>query len=310
MADCKEMNWTVAKNPVDLENNAATTRKSISERFGLRNGTLHDTLTNAALSIQDWTPFMLVTSYFVFSTCLYMFMSPKLFTVFWFIYLTTNFYIAGSTVLEAFMSLSPIRDARKQVRKLEENEWKFPTPDADLLTLDLLIVAYLPNEKDIIMGRINYALEKIVYPQEKIRINIVYNTPYAIEPLETEMRELAAKHSHLRIIKVPGSTSKADNLNYFLSLDTGSDIISIFDCDHYTHPYGPRFAVERFIQNKKIDIVQGRCVVFNANASFLASMISVEFDKIYAVSHPGRSEMWGFALFTGSNGSLALSDLN
>jgi hypothetical protein len=28
----------------------------------------------------------------------------------------------------------------------------------------------------------------------------------------------------------------------------------------------------------------------------------VEFDKIYAVSHPGRAEMWQFGLFCGSNG--------
>ena len=31
-------------------------------------------------------------------------------------------------------------------------------------------------------------------------------------------------------------------------------------------------------------------------------MIAVEFDKIYAVSHPGRAALWKFGLFTGSNG--------
>lgn len=216
----------------------------------------------------------------------------------------TNSWIAGATVVEAFMSITPCRDARKAVRKVAQNGWVFPTPDDQVLVLDLIIVAYLPNEKDIIMGRINYALHKIVYPKNKIRINIVYNTPDPIEPLETEMRELAKlpENSHLRIIKVPGSTSKAHNLNYFLSLDTGSDIIAIYDCDHYPHPNGPRWAVERFMADQKIDIVQGRCVVFNSKASILASMIAVEFDKIHAVSHPGRAAMWGFGLFCGSNG--------
>ena len=41
-------------------------------------------------------------------------------------------------------------------------------------------------------------------------------------------------------------------------------------------------------------------------------MIAVEFDKIYAVSHPGRAATWGFGLFTGSNGywrSTLLRDL-
>src|ERR1700712_447402 len=72
--------------------------------------------------------------------------------------------------------------------------------------------------------------------------------------------------------------------------------------DHYPHPYSPRWAVERFTQDPSVDIVQGRCVVFNAVYNILTSLISVEFDKIYACSHPGRSAMTGFGLFAGSNG--------
>ncbi len=43
-------------------------------------------------------------------------------------------------------------------------------------------------------------------------------------------------------------------------------------------------------------------MILNSTASFQAAMIAVEFDKIYAVSHPGRSAMFGFGLFCGSNG--------
>jgi cellulose synthase/poly-beta-1,6-N-acetylglucosamine synthase-like glycosyltransferase len=252
--------------------------------------------------IQEWTPCLLVVSYFIFSTCIYMIVTPELILIFWFIYLTTNFYIAGATVVEAFMSLTPIREARKAVRKVAENNWIFPTPDDKLLILDIIIVAYLPNEKDIIMDRMHWALEKIVFPKGKIRINVVYNTPVAIHPLEDQMQEMALKHSQLLVIKVPGSKSKADNLNYFFSLQTGSDIIAIFDCDHYAHPYGPRWAVENFMANPEVDIVQGRCVIFNSHASRLASLIAVEFDKIYSVSHPGRAAAWNFGIFGGSNG--------
>jgi hypothetical protein len=89
----------------------------------------------------------------------------------------------------------------------------------------LIIVAYLPNERDIIMDRVNYLCTKIIYPVDRIRINCVYNTPIPIEPLETELRELQEKYSQLRLIKVPGSKSKADNLNYFFTLDTGARIL-------------------------------------------------------------------------------------
>ena len=261
-----------------------------------------DFVERVSSSLSEWTPFCLVASYFVFSTCLYMYCSEGLIAVFWFIYMCTNFYIAGATVLEAFMSITPCREARKVVTQAEEKGWLFPTAHSKLPILDLIIVAYLPNERDIIVDRAIYALEQLDYPQDKIRINVLYNTPVSIEPLETELHELPLKYPHARIIKVPNSTSKADNLNYFLTLDTGSDIIAIYDCDHYPHPNGPRWAAERFMADTEVDIVQGRCIVFNSNDTFLTSMIAVEFDKIYAVSHPGRSTMWGFGLFCGSNG--------
>lgn len=268
----------------------------------------NDIFGRASNFVHEWTPFLLVTTYFISSIFAYMLFPSKLTEIFWFIYNFTNFIIAGSTALEAFMSIATVRASRRAVEKASSKNWTFPTPDEDLLILDIVIVAYLPNEKDIIMDRIHHAVENIVYPKDKIRINIVYNTPKAIEPLETQLWETAAKYSQLRIIKVENSTSKADNLNYFLSLDTGSDVTAVFDCDHYPHPHNPRWAVERFIQGgirnakPEVDIVQGRCIVFNSTASFLAGLISVEFDKIYAVSHPGRAAIWGFGLFCGSNG--------
>jgi cellulose synthase/poly-beta-1,6-N-acetylglucosamine synthase-like glycosyltransferase len=224
---------------------------------------------------------------------MYTYCSERVIAVFWFVYMCTNFYIAGATVLEAFLSITPCRDARRLISQAEKEGWLFASSYDQLLVLDLIIVAYLPNEQEIIMDRALYALEQIEYPREKIRINILYNTPRAIEPLESELAQLRDKYPHARVIKVPNSTSKADNLNYFLTLDTGSDSISIYDCDHYPHPYGPRWAVERFIADPDTDIVQGRCIVLNSRETFLTSMIAVEFDKIYAVSHPGRATMWG-----------------
>ena len=93
--------------------------------------------------IHEWTPFMLVASYFTFSICLYTFCSQRLIEMFWFFYLTTNFYISGGTVLEALMSLGPCRDGRSAVRQIQENNWVFPTPNNELVFLDLLIVSYI-----------------------------------------------------------------------------------------------------------------------------------------------------------------------
>lgn len=274
----------------------------MSKAINRNSSALNDASRRASAFIARWTPFCLVAAYLIFSICLYMFISNAIFRVFWFVYLTTNFFTSSVTVVESVMSMGAAREARRAVEKVKDADWVFPTPDDELPILDLIIVAYLPNEKDIIVDRIHYALENIAYPEDKIRINLLYNTPYAIEPLETEISELAIKNSRLRVTKVLNSTSKADNLNHFLTLDTGAHLIAIFDSDHFTHPYGPRWAAERFMQDSKIDVVQGRCIIYNSASSFLSSMISVEFDKIYATSHPGRAALWQFGLFTGSNG--------
>lgn len=138
--------------------------------------------------------------------------------------MVTNFYVAASAAVEAFLGVSPVREARRRAIKLEENGGNFPSPDEDIPIIDLLIVAYLPNESDIVKDQVLYALEELVYPTAKLRINLVYNTPYPIEPLETELGQMQHLHPQLRVIKVPGSKSKADNLNHFFTLDTGTYI--------------------------------------------------------------------------------------
>ena len=255
----------------------------------------------------EWGPFLLLVTYFVVSVFLYIVLPESVIQVFWFFYMASNFYIAGNTVIEACLSLTPIEQARKAVKKVEQNNWVFPTNDKDLPMIDIMIVAYLPNEKDIIMDRKLYAVQRIVYPMDRFRINIVYNTPKPMPELQKQLHSLASTYPNLCVMQVPNSKSKADNVNYFLALDFQTDVIAIFDCDHYPHPYGPRWAAERFRQDKAVDVVQGRCVVFNVATSFLTSMIAVEFDKIYAVSHPGRAEMWQFGLFCGSNGYCKLT---
>lgn len=159
---------TASPNVVgDLE---AACRIDTSEDSGERSHsasssqTLGNVVRKLEQFVREYTPFCLVASYFIFSTSLYLICTPLLISLFWFIYLITNFYIAGSTVLEALMSIGPCRNARQTLKTIEANDWSFPTPDADVLTMDLLIVAYLPNEKDIIMDRIQYATQKIIYP--------------------------------------------------------------------------------------------------------------------------------------------------
>ncbi|KAF2766099.1 hypothetical protein EJ03DRAFT_345305 [Teratosphaeria nubilosa] len=199
--------------------------------------------------------------------------------------MATNFYIAATCVVESFLGLTPVRDARKAALEIQRGERSWKHSDDQLPIIDLVIVAYLPNEQDIIRDQVLYAVEELEYPKDRLRVNLVYNTNRPIEPLESELHDLQNHISNLVVIKVPNSKSKADNLNHFFTLDTGAEIIA-----------------QRFLDDPTISIVQGRCVVHNTAESFWAKMIAIEFDKIYAISYPGRSRLFNFGLFCGSNG--------
>jgi cellulose synthase/poly-beta-1,6-N-acetylglucosamine synthase-like glycosyltransferase len=78
------------------------------------------------------------------------------------------------------------------------------------------------------------------------------------------------------------------------------EFVGMFDADHHPDPLAFRRAW-RWLSNG-YDVVQGHCVIRNGEASLTAQTVAVEFEAIYAVSHPGRSALHGFGLFGGSNG--------
>jgi cellulose synthase/poly-beta-1,6-N-acetylglucosamine synthase-like glycosyltransferase len=78
------------------------------------------------------------------------------------------------------------------------------------------------------------------------------------------------------------------------------EFVGVFDADHKPDP-GSFVRAWRWLSNG-YDMVQGHCVVRNGEASWVARMVAVEFEFIYAVSHPGRSRVHGFGIFGGTNG--------
>ena len=101
------------------------------------------------------------------------------------------------------------------------------------------------------------------------------------------------------MVRVEGSTSKAQNVNAVLHLATG-EFTGMFDADHEPRP-GSFDRAWRWLANG-YDVVQGHCLTRNGDASWLARMIAVEFESIYAVAHPGRARLHRFGVFGGSNG--------
>ncbi len=161
-----------------------------------------------------------------------------------------------------------------------------------------IIAAYLPNEQDIILETIRHMLTQMDVPSEKFQVILAYNTPESLA-IEADMQEIAARDPRFLLLRVAGSRSKAENVNAALGAATG-EIVAVYDADHLPAPDCFRRAWGWLANG--CDMVQGRCLIRNHAQNWLARTIAVEFDTIYAVSHPGRARLSGTAIFGGSNG--------
>ncbi|WKX72140.1 glycosyltransferase [Streptomyces sp. XD-27] len=159
-----------------------------------------------------------------------------------------------------------------------------------------VIAAYLPNEAATIVDTVESFL-RLEYPGE-LEIVLAYNTPHPL-PVEDTLRAMARRDPRLVLLPVSGSTSKAQNVNAAVTRIRG-EMVGIFDADH--HPAPKSFQHAWHWLSNGYDVVQGHCVVRNGDSSWVARMVAVEFESIYAVSHPGRTRLYGFGVFGGSNG--------
>jgi len=159
-----------------------------------------------------------------------------------------------------------------------------------------VIAAYLPNEAATIVETVQSFL-RVDYPGD-LQVVLAYNTPVDL-PVEAVLGRIAQQNERFVLLKVEGSTSKAQNVNAALS-ELRGEFTGVFDADH--QPAADAFRrAWRWIA-AGYDIVQGHPVVRNGDATWVARMIAVEFEMIYGVSHPGRAKLHQFGIFGGSNG--------
>ncbi|HNO92992.1 MAG TPA: response regulator [Anaerolineales bacterium] len=166
-----------------------------------------------------------------------------------------------------------------------------PSPPATAV-----IAAYLPNEGATIVDTIE-AFLRLDYPAP-LQIILAYNSPYEM-PIERDLKEIAARDPRFVPFRVSNSTSKAQNINTVIAKVTG-EFIGIFDADH--HPNADSFTRAWHWLSNGYSIVQGHCAVRNGDSSWVSRLVAVEFEAIYAISHPGRARLHQFGIFGGSNG--------
>jgi cellulose synthase/poly-beta-1,6-N-acetylglucosamine synthase-like glycosyltransferase/GGDEF domain-containing protein len=169
-------------------------------------------------------------------------------------------------------------------------------PDEAFGPMSAVIAAYLPNEAATLESTIE-AFLRVDYPAPT-QIVLAYNTPVGM-PIEERFAEIARDDPRFLPLRVQDSTSKAQNVNAALSV-VRNPVCAVYDADHQPDADAFRRAW-RWIASGS-DVVQGHCFIRNGDASWVARMVAIEFETIYAVSHPGRARLHGFGLFGGSNG--------
>lgn len=173
-----------------------------------------------------------------------------------------------------------------------------PSPIAPVPRCSFLVAAYLPNEQNIIIETIHHLLSHIQRPADGIEVILAYNTPVDLL-VEVELRRLTKQHSELRLLRVEGSRSKAENINAALNIATG-EISCVLDADH--HPAADCFIRAWHWIAQGYDVVQGRNIIRNYRENFLAANIALEFEQMYGISHAAKSFLTDSSIFGGSNG--------
>jgi cellulose synthase/poly-beta-1,6-N-acetylglucosamine synthase-like glycosyltransferase len=183
-------------------------------------------------------------------------------------------------------------------RRLRLQGAQLATADRSLPRCTFIVAAYLPNEQSIILETLEHLLLNIRRSQQGLEVILAYNTPNSL-PIEHDLQRLGRLHPELRLHKVEGSRSKAENINSALNIVTG-EITCILDADH--HPAPDCFErAWRWISHG-YHVVQGRNIVRNYGDNTLTQLVGLEFEAIYGISHPAKSFVADTALFGGSNG--------
>ena len=176
----------------------------------------------------------------------------------------------------------------------------------EITSIAYIIPAYLDNEAVVLDDTIN-AFCNLKF-NGIIDVMVVYNSKNVSVGIEKHLHDRwdgkvfgKERNITVRIIKNHTSTSKAENVNYGLTLIPPSfEYIAIFDADHQPKPNNAGIAITCMRQNG-YDIIQGTCAIRNQD-NLLSKIISVEFEDMYCVAHQGRLKMFNLGIFGGSNG--------
>jgi len=183
--------------------------------------------------------------------------------------------------------------------------------------MSIIIPCYMPNEEPIIEETLEHALNNILYElaeepleplpadfQSMVTVYVVYNAPPEwSHPIEAALAELdgcrRGRFNRLvRVIRVPASRSKAQNLNHVIS-EIADPYSVIYDADHHPDAMSLRTSLNMLV-GRNLDCVQGSTYI-RKGGCFMSFLIDAEFFVTYFVAFPAMQVIGQSGFFGGSN---------
>ncbi|KAH9843285.1 glycosyltransferase family 2 protein, partial [Teratosphaeria destructans] len=252
----------------------------------------HPVSLHAKSWIEAWTPTALMVTYLVFSISLYTVLDSPATKVFWFLYLTIATLKAGITALEAYDGLTPLREARKADEKATTATVKAEDQQDELPLVHLIF-----DSSDSEFSAPAELLANIEYPDEKLAVTFLRSSqaPQRVPVIEYIG---SSQQSRVRTMTLPTSCtgSLAARVAYSLDFDVlvpDASITAVFGSDGRPHPQAIRRAAERFHQDTKLDVVNGRRILVPRSRRFgLSTVAGMLQDMLSALLQPGSAITW------------------
>ena len=164
----------------------------------------------------------------------------------------------------------------------------------------VLLPCYLPNEHEIMWSTIAHIIERIEY-DFPFTVICCYNTPQPMIVEDTLSKVDGTVYPNgrrLRILKVEGSSSKAENLNAALRIVDTPNVV-IYDADHHPDPESLLVATAA-MEAHGVSCVQGSTHL-RTRPNLLAAYINAEFFVTHFVFFPAMQFITRMGVFGGSN---------
>src|SRR5438309_5383236 len=129
-----------------------------------------------------------------------------------------QYVVATAFALTAMMTLLEARAAIGSHDEPETGDVGSPVELAELPTLTAIVSAYLPNERELVLETIVHLATEMRVAPGRLQIILAYNTPADIPDVEGMLERLAELNVAFTPLRVPGSRSKAENINAALAL--------------------------------------------------------------------------------------------